>query len=62
MPKTNCQVEGCTAPAKYGIYKTNSDGTKVWLKVCKLHDKQIGDENMARAGGYYNRKKKEGEK
>ena len=48
-----CQIEGCTNPAKYGLNKTFADGIKKWLYVCPLHEKHIGDENMQRAGGYY---------
>ena len=62
MLEINCQVEGCNNLAKYGLYKTNSDGTKAWLQVCKLHEGEIGNENMVRAGGYYTGEKKEGEK
>jgi len=61
LTKINCQIEGCTAPAKYSIYKTYADGTKVWLKVCILCEGVIGDENMRRTGGCYDGKKKVGD-
>ena len=48
-----CQIEGCGNLAKYGIFKTHSDGKKEWLNVCPLHEGIIGDENMHRAGGRY---------
>ena len=47
-----CQVEGCNDSAKYGLYRTKN-GQKEWLHVCRLHEGQIGSENMRRAGGRY---------
>jgi len=47
-----CEVSGCTAPAKYGIYKTYPNGEKKWIYVCSLHEGYIGSENLERAGGY----------
>lgn len=47
-----CQVEGCLNPAKYNLFRT-SNGKKVWLDVCEKHERIIGDENMRRAGGRY---------
>ena len=52
-----CQVEGCNEKAKYGLYRTDSKGNKEWLHVCRLHEGEIGSENMRRAGGYYERGK-----
>ncbi len=51
--KGQCEVEGCQDPAKYGLYKTQPDGKKVWLHVCRKHEGEIGSENHRRAGGYY---------
>jgi len=48
-----CQVEGCNSVAKYGLYHTSANGKKVWLNVCREHERIIGDENMRRAGGRY---------
>lgn len=48
-----CQVKGCNKPAKYGLYRTNPDGSKVWLHVCKQGEKIIGADNLKRAGGKY---------
>ena len=56
-----CQVEGCSNPAEYGLYRTNPKGEKEWLWVCRFHEGQVGYENMRRAGGYYERKKLEEE-
>ncbi len=53
MDKVKCQVEGCEALGVFGIYQTNRDGTKEWIKVCDLHEKHIGRSNMNRAGGRY---------
>lgn len=46
-----CQVEGCLNLAEYALYKTFPDGAKTWLNVCRLHEKEIGDENVRRAKG-----------
>jgi len=47
--KKQCQVEGCTNLAKYGLYYTNPEnGNKEWLYVCIRHEKTIGDENLQR--------------
>lgn len=51
--KEQCQIEGCQDPAKYALYEIKLDGNKVWIHVCILHEKHIGDENMRRAGGYF---------
>lgn len=51
MNKENCQIDGCEQRAKYALYKTETDGTKRWLHVCRLHEAEIGQENLARAGG-----------
>ena len=51
-----CQVKDCINLARYNLYKTNSNGEKIWLYVCVKHEKIIGDENMRRAGGRYNAK------
>jgi len=48
-----CQI--CNQPAKFGIFKIYPDGTKKWLHVCKYCEKEIGRDNMVRAGGYYER-------
>lgn len=50
-----CQVEYCNNPAKFALYKTFPDGTKKWLHVCRLHESEIGRENLHRAGGRYER-------
>ena len=47
-----CQVGGCVNPAEYGLFRT-LNGKKEWLHVCRLHEKNIGDENMRRTGGRY---------
>jgi len=47
-----CQVEFCSNSAKYGIFWLRLSGKKEWLYVCRLHEKNIGDENMHRAGGW----------
>jgi len=49
-----CQIDGCNQRARFGIFKTE-DGTKKWLYVCRWCEKEIGRENMERAGGYYGR-------
>ena len=51
-----CKIEGCTNLAKYALYMTLEDGKKVWLHVCRTHEKIIGDDNMRRAGGYISQK------
>ena len=51
--KKICEVEYCQYFAKYALYKTYLDGIKKWLQVCRLCEKEIGDENMRRAGGRY---------
>ena len=53
-----CEVSGCTQPARYGIYKTYPNGEKVWLHVCCLHEQVIGRENLKRAGGYMSKAKR----
>jgi len=60
VEKLKCQVLGCTAPAKYGLYRTNPNSEKEWLHVCKLHEGVIGSDNLRRAGGYYEPKKLKG--
>jgi len=52
-----CEVEGCNEKAKYGLYRTDNKGNKEWLHVCRLHEGLIGNENLKRAGGYYEGKK-----
>ena len=47
-----CEVLGCTQPARYGIYKTYPNGKKVWLHIYRSHEQVIGRENIKRAGGY----------
>ena len=42
---TNCEIDGCKKPAKYGTYRFNPDGSKTWLRVCIAHEIQIGDAN-----------------
>jgi len=49
--KKQCEIEGCTRPAKYGIYKTFPNGEKKWLHVCEKCEQKIGRENIRRAGG-----------
>lgn len=53
-----CQVEGCNGRATNGLYRTDSQGNKEWLHVCRLHEGLVGNENMRRAGGHYERSKK----
>ena len=48
----HCEYNSFNQPAKYELFKTYQDGRKVWLKVCKGHEKIIGLENLERAGGY----------
>ena len=43
-----CQITGCTMPAKFYIYKWVADNEKVWIKVCDMHDREIGAENLQR--------------
>jgi len=50
-----CEVENCPNKAKYNLYRFNSDGSKTWLNVCAAHEREIGDSNMRRAGGRYER-------
>ena len=50
-----CQIDGCKQPAKFALYKTLPE--KVWLQVCDAHEKEIGRENLKRAGGYVYRTK-----
>jgi hypothetical protein len=52
--KQICEIENCNNPARYQLFRTLEDGEKVWVWVCVMHEKIIGDENMKRAGGYYN--------
>ena len=56
-----CEVLRCTEPARYGIYKTYPNDDKVWLHVCRLHEKYIGSENLERAGGYLTKSKRRDE-
>ncbi len=44
-----CEVKGCQNEAKYGLFKTYPNGRKVWLHVCPLHEREIGNENLRRA-------------
>jgi len=53
----NCEVDGCKRKAIYALYKTFPNDIKVWLHVCREHEKEIGIENMRRAGGYYTKKR-----
>ena len=46
-----CEVEGCLHPIKYGLYKRYPGGSKIWVRVCKKHEGEIGDNNM-RLQGY----------
>ena len=48
-----CQVEKCIKPAKYGLFYTSPMGKKEWLNVCRKHEQIIGDANICRAGGRY---------
>ena len=45
-----CQVTGCKSPAKFGLNRVNLNGSKQWLWVCGKHDREIGNENLYRAG------------
>lgn len=56
-PTNGCQYDGCNLPTLYALFKTYQDGRKVWLSVCKLHEKVIGAENLMRAGGYVENQK-----
>jgi len=49
--RKRCQVNGCKQSAKYALYKTYDGGEKVWIQVCDQHEKEIGSENLKRAGG-----------
>ena len=56
MPRKStdiCQVEGCQEKAEFSLYRINIKGEKKWVRVCRLHEKHIGDANMKRAGGRY---------
>ncbi len=44
--KSQCQIKGCNNPAQWALYRTNPDGEKLWLYVCRYHERIIGDENM----------------
>ena len=48
-----CQIEGCSLPARYALYKLFPNGEKRWLHTCYLHEIEIGRKNMCRAGGRY---------
>ena len=56
MKKEFCQIEGCKNLAKYTLFNQE----KRLLHVCRLHEEEIGSENMRRAGGYI-RQEKSGE-
>lgn len=45
-----CEITGCLQPAKYVLYKTFTNGKKLWLHVCKKHEGEIGLENLRRVG------------
>ncbi|GAJ13654.1 unnamed protein product [marine sediment metagenome] len=49
------EVEGCNDSARYGIFWLRLSGKKLWLYVCRLHERVIGNENMCWAGGRYER-------
>ena len=53
----NCQYDGCNQPARYALFRTYPDGKKVWLHVCKGHERLIGDENLRQDGGRARRRK-----
>lgn len=55
-----CGVAGCSGKAKFSLYRFNRDGSKTWTHVCDMHERNIGDSNMRRAGGRY--EPKEGSK
>lgn len=40
-----CEIIGCNKKAKWGIYKTYENGTKLFIRVCDHHEIIIGDEN-----------------
>ena len=46
-----CQVDGCGAYTRYGIYKLSLDKSKKWVEVCDEHEKLIGAENIRIQGG-----------
>lgn len=50
--KKQCEVYGCERPAKYALFKTFPGGRKRFLHVCKEHEREIGNENLKRAGVY----------
>ena len=50
--KGQCEVNGCTNQARFALYRTDPDGEKKWIHVCQTHEKEIGAENLQRAGGY----------
>lgn len=52
MNKENCQIDGCDNKAKWALYKHEPDG-KRWLHVCSSCEREIGADNLSRAGGYY---------
>lgn len=45
-----CEVEHCNRPAKYNLYRQNPNGTKTWLDVCDIHERQIAFDNLKREG------------
>lgn len=49
--KGNCQIEGCSKKARYGLYHIQN-GKKTWKNVCIYHESVIGWDNLQKAGGY----------
>ena len=48
---SKCEVEGCKNESRYELYHTVANGRKKWIKVCRLHEGKIGNENMAKSKG-----------
>ena len=48
--KNRCEVKGCLYRAKYALFKTLPTGEKVWLHICDKCEREIGRENLMRAG------------
>ena len=51
MINGKCQIRGCWGKAKFNLYRALPGGRKKWVEVCDKCEREIGDENMNRAGG-----------
>ena len=55
--KKLCEVKDCKNPAKFALNKVEGKKKK-WIQVCDQHEREIGEENLARAGGPATKKEK----